>query len=478
MAARGRTPAAQTALLIVAPLLLLLYGGVAGWLLWTDQSDDGAPSAQTQQTTEPVPADPAETVPAPLAEPDAAAGHAESKTDGADKASEAETRAEPDHGDHAKQAEKPADPVPASPVPSKPEAPAQEPGRTGPAPTEPAHGDPGPADDQDTAATPSHDGETSTEHGAPEPAHDEPPEPARTADEPRETAPPVVPAAPKPAPVLTDSQDRQPLSPAPLPELTAQGPYGPLPVRGADGREPWRVYGRPFTRDADSRLIAIVITELGLAEAPTLSAIQDLPGEITLAFTPYSKRLREWVPAARAAGHEVLLQVPMEPRNVELNDPGDKALMTTNTPAVNLDRLSWVLSRATGYVGLTSFMGSRITVSDKDMRPVLEAIGARGLAYVDPRVTPVSIAGKLALELGLPAVTNDRFIDQQAAREPIDRRLAQLEQLALSRGSAVGFASAYPVTIERLRVWIPEMRKRGFELAPVTAVVQVGGTAE
>jgi hypothetical protein len=133
-----------------------------------------------------------------------------------------------------------------------------------------------------------------------------------------------------------------------------------------------------------------------------------------------------------------------------------------------------VLSRAVGYVGVTSFMGSRLTVSRDDMQPILEALGARGLLYVDARVTPVSIAGKLADEMGVPTAINDRFIDQQAAREPIDARLAQLEQLALTRGWALGFAQAYPVTIERLRVWIPEMRKRGFELAPVSAIAALG----
>lgn len=271
----------------------------------------------------------------------------------------------------------------------------------------------------------------------------------------------------KPEPLPPSS----PLKPAPDPDLTIRGRYGPLPQRADDGREVWQVYARPFDRRADARVIALVITELGLSERPTLSAIQDLPGEVTLAFTPYSRRLAEWVPAARAAGHEVLLQVPMEPRNIELNDPGDKALLTTNDPEVNLDRLEWVMSRATGYIGLTSFMGSRMTVSEKDLRPVMDAMAARGLAYVDPKVTPVSIAGKLAKELGMPAASSDRFIDLQAAREPIDRRLGQLEQIALSRGSAIGFAQAYPVTIERLRKWIPEMQKRGFELTPVSAVV-------
>jgi len=287
-------------------------------------------------------------------------------------------------------------------------------------------------------------------------------------------APAVVPnvgPAPKAPPVVV-SPNRVPLTPAPDPAITSEGRYGPLPIRSAEGKLPWKVYARPFDAAAGIPRIAIVVTNMGLAEQPTLAAIQDLPGEITLAFSPYSSRLAEWIPAARAAGHEVLLQLPMEPRSTEFNDPGNKALLTANTPELNLDRMEWVLSRAEGYVGLTNLMGSRFTVSPKDMQPVLVAMDQRGLLYIDSRESPASIAGKLAVEMGLPAATNDRFIDAEAARGPIDTRLAQLEQLALARGSAVGFAADYPVAIERLRFWIEGLNDRGFVLAPVSAVVR------
>lgn len=441
--AKGRRPVAQTALLIVAPLVLLAYAGVGGWLWWADQQD---PKRDVQQTAA------AESEPA-APEPDNSSEDAEPVAEAPAEAAETESAAPEKAGESAPdqadvKADEPADqagmakkddqaispdPVEPKPEPEAPSAPVDQ-AKPEPEPESPAVAEP------ERPETP-----------APAPQHDQ------TAAEP----------AYKPEPLPASS----PLKPAPDPALTIRGRYGPLPQRADDGREAWQVYARPFDRRPDSRVIALVITELGLAEQPTLSAIQDLPGEVTLAFTPYSRRLEEWVPQARAAGHEVLLQVPMEPRNMEFSDPGDKALLTTNDPEVNLDRLEWVMSRATGYVGLTTFMGSRMTVSERDLRPVLDAMAARGLAFVDPKKTPASIADKLSRELGMPAAAGDREIDLQAAREPIDRRLGQLEQIALSRGFAVGFAQAYPVTIERLRKWIPEMKRRGFELAPVSAVV-------
>lgn len=492
----GKRPVAQTALLIVAPLVLLAYAGIGGWLWWADHQD----AAQEQHSAAPAPVTDAESHDAKAQQDDDApsppdTGHSDGDhsaggDDPAAKGRDGEpppevedsqaTAADDDHaapGQDAatESARKPEDKAPATVTDDDAET-----GKTERGSADAGHAtvpaDLAKAGDEShtpTPAEPGHDADVpeGVDHNSPAEETRPVPGPAVTAEP--ETVTPdshnqsAAKSAYTPAPLPASS----PLKPAPDPDLTIRGRYGPLPMRADDGREAWQVYGRPFERRADARIIALVITELGLAEPPTLSAIQDLPGEVTLAFTPYSRRLAEWVPAARAAGHEVLLQVPMEPRNIELNDPGDKALLTTNDPEVNLDRLEWVMSRATGYVGLTSFMGSRMTVSENDMRPVLDAIAARGLAYIDPKVTPVSIAGKLAQELGLPAVSSDRFIDQQAARDPIDRRLGQLEQIALSRGSAVGFAQAYPVTIERLRKWIPEMQKRGFVLAPISAVV-------
>lgn len=455
MAARDRRPAAQTALLIAAPLLALIYAGVIGWLWWAGPPEGavGEPQAQAEQAephAEPGEHGEPQDGDGHQAAEEAAAGHEDGasggnghdKTPPAAEGGHAASEADAAHGDdgHGKAAGH-----------------AEESAKAGNETAEAHAPPPAPESTHEPESAPAHQPEAGhTAQAAPEPEHGAPK---------RE---------PEPEPEGVEPFERTPLPPAPDPELTDRGRYGPLPVRSPDGRVAWQAYGRPFEAERGQPVIALVMTELGLAEPATLSAIQDLPGEITLAFSPYSTRLGEWVPAARAAGHEVLLQVPMEPRNTAYNDPGDKALLSTNQPEINLDRLQWVLSRAVGYVGVTNFMGSRLTVSPKDMQPILEAVGARGLLYVDARVTPASIAAKLSAQLGVPSVANDRFIDAEAARGPIDRRLSQLEELALARGVSVGFAQAYPVTIERLRKWIPEMRKRGFRLAPISATVRVG----
>ena len=261
------------------------------------------------------------------------------------------------------------------------------------------------------------------------------------------------------------------LAPAPDPNLLEPGRDGPLPMVGKDGRKPWQVYARPFDANDPRPRIALIISGLGQSTAATEAAIQRLPGAVTLAFTPYAKNLDQWIALARAAGHEVLLTVPMEPIGYPENDPGPHTLLTTISDRDNRDRLLFLLSRFTGYVGVLNSMGARLTTAPQSLRPVLQEIRDRGLIFVDTRSSLRSVAASQATELGLPRAINNRFIDIKAARVDIDQRLEELERVAKSSGNALGIGSPYPVTIERVALWAQELEKKGFALAPVSAVV-------
>ncbi|MDP1340887.1 divergent polysaccharide deacetylase family protein, partial [Klebsiella variicola] len=77
----------------------------------------------------------------------------------------------------------------------------------------------------------------------------------------------------------------------------------------------------------------------------TAHAIETLPPEVTLSFAPYGPRLQEWIDKAREAGHEVLLELPMEPFGYPQNDPGPHTLLTGGNTAENISRLEWLMSR-------------------------------------------------------------------------------------------------------------------------------------
>lgn len=271
-----------------------------------------------------------------------------------------------------------------------------------------------------------------------------------------------------------DAQDDVPVSIGPTPappdgSLLETTRHGDLPVIAVDGREAWQVYARPFPPEETRPRVAVVLTGLGLSQAATNAAI-GLPGAVSLSFAPYAANLSEWAIRARAAGHEILLDLPMEPQDYPTDDPGPHTLLTSLNPSDNVARLEWLLGRFAGYIGVIDRMGTKFTRSSEALRPVLAALKNRGLLVVDSRTSESSRVFELAGQVGLARAVSSAEIDRLASRDAIDRQLAVLEQEARANGYAVAVARLYPVTIERLSLWARSLEDRGLVLAPVSAI--------
>ena len=139
------------------------------------------------------------------------------------------------------------------------------------------------------------------------------------------------------------------------PALIENSPVGPLPRIADDGRKPMNVYAAPAT--PGKLRIAIMVSGLGISAKATTAALASLPPGVTLGFAPYAGDVQHWVNQARQFGHEVLLEVPMEPFDFPDSDPGPHTLRTGVDENSNLQRLTWTLSRFTGYAGVTNLLG-------------------------------------------------------------------------------------------------------------------------
>ncbi len=253
------------------------------------------------------------------------------------------------------------------------------------------------------------------------------------------------------------------LSQAPLPGLSRPSPSGPLPTIALDGRTPAQAYARPFVSNGKPK-IALVIGGLGLNAKATREAIETLPPEVTLSFVPYADGLQGWIDLARAAGHEVLLETPMEPKDYPDDDPGPYTLLAGASAGDLNQKLDWVMSRATGYFGLTNYLGGKFVASPSSMAVFDSALKARGLAFIDDGQAAKSAGG-------VPRATANRIIDDQLAAPAIDQQLAALESDASRSGAALGSGFAYPITLDETARWAKVLAQKGYQLAPASALV-------
>lgn len=285
----------------------------------------------------------------------------------------------------------------------------------------------------------------------------------------------VDPEAPRPGNNVVIVRDPsaigQNLKVAHLPDkaLIEQSETGPLPIRAADGRRPFDVYARPWSGARGAR-IAIVVGGLGVSQTGTQEAIRRLPPEVTLAFASGGNSLGRWMQAARQKGHEIVMQVPLEPYDYPNVDPGRNTLTVAASSQENLAALRWALSRITNYTGVMNYMGARFSADPDAMAPVMKELATRGLLYLDDGSSARSIAPELAMKAGVPFAAGDTSIDAVRDRGDILKKLDELERIARAKGFAIGTGTAFDVTVDAVASWVQEARKRGIEIVPVSAV--------
>ena len=264
-----------------------------------------------------------------------------------------------------------------------------------------------------------------------------------------------------------------PLVKAPLAGFYERTPAGDLPKISADGRTPAEAYARPFTPVAGSPRVSLIVGGLGLKQELTLAAINELPPEVTLSFIPYANDLQTWINRARAAGHEVLIELPMEAYDYPNNDGGPNTLLTSNKPEENQRRLNLLLGKASGYFGVTNYQGAKFATDARAAAPVLKALKDRGLVFMHDGAASRSVMPDAAKEAGLSFSIADRIVDAEPSADAIDRELLQIEALAIQNGKAVGVGYAYPVTVETLRLWTQTLKAKGYTLAPASSAAGV-----
>ena len=255
-------------------------------------------------------------------------------------------------------------------------------------------------------------------------------------------------------------------------DLLEETPEGKIPTIGLDGARPMDRYARPWSGARGTR-IAIVVGGLGLSQTGTQRAIRELPGDVTLAFAASGNSLSRWMQDARRDGHEILLQMPMEPFDYPENDPGPYTLRTGQGSAKSLADLHRAMARVTNYTGIVNFMGGRF-LSDADaLEPVMRDIAGRGLIFLDDASSAQSLSGTLAGAIEAPHAFADLQLDADLSKEAVLRKLDELERIARRNGTAIGIASAFDESVDAIREWCEEAGGRGIEIVGVASLAGI-----
>ena len=257
------------------------------------------------------------------------------------------------------------------------------------------------------------------------------------------------------------------------PSLTRDSAFGPIPGPDARGRTALDHYRRPVRLQQGRKPVSVIVGGLGLNGTLTRRAIDELPADVTLSFAAHAPGLQDWIDSARAAGHEVLLEVPMESATFDDSEPGaNRALRADATVEANRRNLHSVLSRAQGYAGVINYNGDRVLTRADVLAPVMSELKASGLGVFSDGSFDAPSAPALARSVGVPYAGGFGLIDPVADSAVINGKLDELAARAQDTPNTLGVGFAYPETLDALKGWIATLSGEGLTLVPATAALR------
>ena len=201
----------------------------------------------------------------------------------------------------------------------------------------------------------------------------------------------------------------------------------------------------------------------------TRRAIYELPANVTLSFAAHPSKLQDWVNEARAQGHEVLIELPMDSINFNPNEPGAlRTLRVNSTPASNIKNLDWLLGQAQGYFAVTNYNGDLLVRRSDILAPILTHLSDSGLGFVYDGSTQAPALNSLSASLDLPFFEAFTLLDTNTDAASIGVELLRLEQDAINGTTPIGVGFAFNNTIDQVSLWVSELERKNIELAPAS----------
>ncbi len=225
---------------------------------------------------------------------------------------------------------------------------------------------------------------------------------------------------------------------------------------------------RAFSNPDNKPTVSLIVGGLGTNATLTRSAIDNLPPEVTLAFAPTADNLRGWVRQARRAGHEVLIELPMEPYDFGRQRPHANVMRVAQTPDENKERLAKLLARAPGFIGVMNYQGAKFATDPAAVDPIMAELSDKGIAMFEDGNLVRSEFSQSAKKSGLAFGKATSAIDSRPGADEILQQLLLLETTARERGAALGTGTPFPVTFDILQEWLPTLEEKGIVLAPAS----------
>lgn len=216
--------------------------------------------------------------------------------------------------------------------------------------------------------------------------------------------------------------------------------------------------------------VSIVITNLGLSKNSTLEALE-LPKAFTLGFSPYAMDLNQWLEQSYGKGFESLINLPMQPKDYPVNDPGPLSMLINLSNGENLSRFDQVASKSQKCIGFYTDSTEAYSQLRSSFSPILSQIAERQFLLAYGNQENSSGVLEMCKSVNAECVAKSINIDDDLSEEKIKRQLLLLEGMLQTHNEVIAFAKSFPVTLKMLKKWITEIDPNEISIVPISHLV-------
>jgi len=228
------------------------------------------------------------------------------------------------------------------------------------------------------------------------------------------------------------------------------------------------------TNVAAEKRLAVIIDDFGNDMKGT-DEILGLPVKLTVAVMPFLRTSEQDARKAHEKGHDVIIHLPMEPKQGNPAWLGPGAILSNMTDAEVREKVEAAIKNVPYAVGINNHMGSKITGDKRIMGVILEVCKEHGLFFVDSKTNYHSIVGEVCDEKGMSRLQNDIFLDDVHTVGHVTGQLRKVQERLQQQSLCVtiGHVGVGGLkTAEALKRQIPEMKQRGIHFVGMLDVAQ------
>ncbi|MEK3767240.1 divergent polysaccharide deacetylase family protein [Paenibacillus sp. FSL R5-0887] len=175
--------------------------------------------------------------------------------------------------------------------------------------------------------------------------------------------------------------------------------------------------------------VVIIIDDFGNGMKGT-DEMFSLPIKLTVAVMPFLPTSVKDATRAHERGDDVLVHLPMEPRQGNPKWLGPGAILAKMSDEEVRQKVEAALDNVPYAIGINNHMGSKITGDERIMGVILAVCKERGLFFVDSKTNYRSVAGNMAYRMGLPRVENHIFLDDTHTANHVLKQMGLVNNLA------------------------------------------------